>query len=969
MAGGRLARERLVLVVARDPAVVQLVASALGSAGFAVRLTSDRAEALRLARSLQPGLILLDLDDIDGDVASVTHDLRMAVLWAPIVALGCQPETRDRLAELDLATLLVKPLQASEVVAAVSLFGWDLDTGLREGHLLRDWLGAIANSSQDAIIGIGPSGTIASWNAGAERLYGYTAEEAIGQSIYATVPPDRAHELIEVSKRIHRGESIAPYETVRRHKDGRDLHVSLSITPFYDDQGNTLGSVIVGRDVSERARAYQERERLLAREQAARAEAASAQRRLTFLAEASRELAASLDYELTLERVAHLAVPTIADACVVGIVDGDSLENVAVAVANPAFASVVRELVARRSTRFGDDTGIARLLRAGEAVLIEEVRAEHLRSYVLNEAAHPFLLHVLKSAILVPLRARDRTLGVIGLTVGVSGRQFSRDDFELAKALATRAGLAIDNARLYAAERAARQEAEASQAELEISQARLRAIFEHSLDAILLADDQGCFLEANPAAGELTGYSRADLLTLSLRDLSLPNPNVASDDLWQAVRREGQQRGELTIRRSDGETCLVEYTAVMNIAPGLHLAILRDVTAHRRVEERQRQAQKLEAIGQLAGGVAHDFNNLLTVITGYAELLASRADPTSPDRDSIAQILAASQSAAALTSQLLAFSRRQVTAPKEIDVNDLIERMGRLIRRLVGEDIVVVLDLAPDAGAVTIDPGQLEQVLLNLAANARDAMPRGGRLEISSRRLEQAEAERRLHPDARPGSYVVIQASDTGVGMDADTAAHIFEPFFTTKEAGKGTGLGLAAVYGIVTQSGGWVEVQSEPAQGSIFSVYLPRSERPAEPSPVSPGANRLPTGNETILLVEDEDQVRGLTRRTLELCGYHVLGASSGREALAVADGYPGPIHLLLTDVVMDGLSGREVAERIAERRPAIKVVYFSGYTDDAIVRHGVSEALVAFLPKPFTSLALAQKVRAVLDEAKADQ
>jgi len=377
--------------------------------------------------------------------------------------------------------------------------------------------------------------------------------------------------------------------------------------------------------------------------------------------------------------------------------------------------------------------------------------------------------------------------------------------------------------------------------------------------------------------------------------------------------------------------------------------------SHLKSQFQLQQSQKLEAIGQLAGGIAHDFNNMLTAIIGYTDLSLRRVGLESPIRRNLEETKKAAERAASLVRQLLAFSRKQILEPKVLDLNDVVKDMEKMLTRLIGENVKLATQLDPNLGSVKADPCQVEQIIVNLIVNARDAMPRGGSVTIET-------ANTMLDDQTVPREYVMLAVTDSGTGMDQETQRRIFEPFFTTKDVGKGTGLGLSTVYGIVKQSGGYIRVFSEPGQGATFKIYLPRMDD-ATSVTVEKQEISVPRGSETILLVEDEDVVRGLTKKILMQAGYNVLDAKGGEEAIRMCRAHNGPIELLVTDVVMPELSGKEVADRLLELRPAMRILFMSGYTDEAIIQHGVLDANVDFIQKPFTWIALTRKVRDVLN------
>jgi len=509
---------------------------------------------------------------------------------------------------------------------------------------------------------------------------------------------------------------------------------------------------------------------------------------------------------------------------------------------------------------------------------------------------------------------------------------------------------------------------ETSEQALHVQQRFLLQIVNANPHMIFVKNWDGRFTLANQATAEIHGTTTEQLVGKSDADF---NPNPEEVDRFLRDDREVmtslQPRfiaEEPVTNPATGETRWFQTVKVPLVGPDGSvpqvLGVATDITHRKQLEDQLRQSQKMEAVGRLAGGVAHDFNNLLTAILGHADLLLEAGHDGS--HADLAEIKRAAQRAAGLTRQLLAFSRKQILQPRVLDLNTVVAGVGTLLRRLIGEDIELRIVPAQGLGSVEADPGQLEQVILNLAVNARDAMPRGGKLTIETANVDLDAVYAREHVGVEPGSYVMLAVSDTGVGMDEDVKAHLFEPFFTTKGQAQGTGLGLATVYGVVKQSGGFIWVYSEPGRGTAFKIYFPRKAAPPQELEPVPTRESSLAGSGTILLVEDEEAVRRLASRVLEARGYTVLSAANGLQALDIVQRHPGAIDLVITDVVMPHMSGRELAEMVRPRRPAAKVLYVSGYTDEAIVRHGVLDAGVLFLQKPFTPDSLARKVKEVL-------
>lgn len=781
-----------------------------------------------------------------------------------------------------------------------------------------------------------------------EWFLGRTSREIAGMN-----DPD-AHEA--ANRRALAGESFV-YDWTLQSRHGL-RHMQTSLAPVRGSDGAVIGIVGVGRDITARVTAEQEIQRLNTDLQR-RAE----QQR--FLAEASRTLASSLDYAATLAGVARLAVPRLADYCIVDLVDADG------GAVRVEFAHVDRDKeqrlahVVRRYPPVPDWPAhpISEVLRTGEPALLPEISADAREAMARSPEQRAYLQELAPvSMMALPLRAHERTLGVLSFGYAESRRTYGPDDLGLARELADRAALAVENAQLY---RAAQIEL-AERRRVEDHLSRWASIFEHAGWGVAISSPSGDRIEAvNPAYARMHGYPPEALIGRPVEELYAPAARAALPRHYQAALEQGHYTYESVHLRADGTEfpVLVDVTVVRDAAgrPLYRAANIQDITERRRAEEQLRQAQKMDAVGRLAGGVAHDFNNMLMIIMGFSDFLATSLEPDDPRRADAEEIRHAADRAAVLTRQLLAFGRQQVLQREVVDLNAVVTGFERMLRPILGEAIQLVIRLSPRLGGVVADQGQLEQVLTNLVLNARDAMPGGGRLEIETydREFAEGEAYREVGIDLPPGPYVMLTVSDSGQGMDAAVRSRLFEPFFTTKSASQNSGLGLATVYGIVTQFGGSIWVDSEPGRGSRFTVCLPRAgESPRTDAPVAVDVPR--GGSETLLLVEDEDAVRSLTSRVLTDQGYRIVEAANGREALEAFVRSGNTVDLVVTDIVMPEMGGPELAERVREIRPGTPVVFISGYSEGE--RPGAAAPL---LEKPFSPDRLIRWVRQALDAA----
>ena len=565
-------------------------------------------------------------------------------------------------------------------------------------------------------------------------------------------------------------------------------------------------------------------------------------------------------------------------------------------------------------------------------------------------------LREITSGISIPMLTGGRLTGILNFTSAHPLRPIALGQVKALNILASAAASGLESASLLEQLRAAEQ--------------RYRRLAENAPDIVFRYElhPRRFFAYVNPVVTAITGYSPEE--HYSDPDLAFKIVHLEDRLLLETIHRGDCASGSATTLRwvhKNGAVIWIEQRSVLvHDSAGRLVAIegiARDITERKHLEEQLRQSQKMEAIGRLAGGVAHDFNNLLTAILCYSDLLLGHLNPTDSLRADVEEIKKAGERATSLTKQLLAFSRKQVLQPRVLELNTAVAEMHKMLQRLIGEDIELITSLDPALGRVKADPGQIEQILLNLAVNARDAMPEGGKLTIETANVDLDQTYARSHVAVRPGPYVMLAITDTGFGMSPEVQARIFEPFFTTKEQGKGTGLGLSTVYGIVNQSGGNIWVYTEPGRGTSFKVYLPRVEEELTRVETGVAIPEKTQGSETILLVEDEETIRSLMRSILQEQGYTVLEAGHGPQALRISQTHSGPIHLMLTDVIMPQTSVREFAQKMWKLRPHLKILFASGYSDDAIVHHGVLEEGTNFIQKPFTIVGLTRKVREVLD------
>jgi PAS domain S-box-containing protein len=841
-----------------------------------------------------------------------------------------------------LTSARVKGLLTAATAAGIIILGWLLALQVRvrrqtvvirqqlqEEVALEKRYQELFENASDAVYLMDLEGNILSFNHTAEQLTGYQRATDLPIHFSKIVAPEFVGLVQEKLQRKLRGETDPPFEIEILTKDGRRL--ALEINTRLVRKGNQPVSLHgVARDVTQRRRA---------------------ERRSKAFAALGHRLSAAA----TVEEAAHIIVETAEelmgwDACVfdLGSVRQDGFEY---------------QLV--MDTMDGQKQQVDTVYPPGQASPMVRRVLEEGPQLILREAASPGPTELRPfgsgrrsaSLLFVPIRCQEQAIGVLSVQ-SYAPNAYGQQDLAALQMLADLAGEALERIR--------------SEEALRESEARKTAILESALDCVLTVDEEGRIIEANSATEQTFGYRRAELLGASLAERLVPpalREGVLREFKLCGNRAPGQlldRRVEMTGQRADGAQLPVELSVIRIPlgGPPMFTVVLRDITERLSLEHQLRQAQRLESVGQLAAGVAHEFNNILAIIRGYADLLAGYGLSESETREALQRISTATERAAGLTQQLLAFSRKQIMHQKVVDLTTAISRLVRVLCQVLGEHITVEFSGAASTPPVFADPGMIEQVVMNLAVNARDAMPRGGRLRIELSAARLTEEQARHNPEARAGHFACLTVSDTGVGMDQQTLSRIFEPFYTTKEVGKGTGLGLATVYGIVKQHEGWIEVTSELNQGASFRVFLPAHEETVEARPPRSVAP-VPGGHETVLVVEDEPALRGLICEVLRRRGYAVLAAGTGVQALERAAAHPQPIDVLVTDMVMpEGMNGGELAERLRAKAPQLRVIYTSGYSAEILAGQLPKHPGCRFLPKPYPASTLTAAIREVLNE-----
>jgi PAS domain S-box-containing protein len=876
----RLKKKLRLLLIGRNPAIGRLLQKNLSDTPHGV---PSAAAAAPLLKEGKIDVLFIEASTLGKSLTDNLKEIVAKNRHVPILVIADTWNEQDALGAIESGAQdsLVKDQISSPFIWRAVHYALGRQRIRMSHQRSREQMAAIVENSEDAIFRREMNGNIQTWNTGAEKLFGYTKEEILGKSVQRLVPADKQDEFLAIADNLKRGNGLYHVETIRLHKNGTRIPVSLSISQIKSPEAQVIGVSVIARDISERNRVIEELK--------------ESERRFRQMAENIREV-----FWMT-----------------------DIKKNKMIYI-SPGY----EEIWGRT----------CQSLYSSPQTWVDAISPDD-RDRVLNSA--------MTNQVAGKYNEEYKIIRPDGSVRWIWDRAFPVKD---------------SNGKVYRVVGIAEDitEVRAAHAALQEEEGRLRLILEQ-IPAIVWSVDKDFVITSS--------------IGLGLKALGLKAGELVGKTLWEYLGTNDPDHPTVAAitRAMNGETVSLdlEYKGIYFQSRFQPLknkkdqitgaaAVSLNVTDRKMLEDQFRQAQKMEAVGQLAGGVAHDFNNILNIIIGYSDMLSASAGEDATSLEDIEEIRKAAKRAAGLTHQLLAFSRQQALQPRVLNLNEEIDDLEKMLARLVGEDIHWELSLAPDLWVVRADPGQVQQVLINLAVNARDAMPKGGRFTIKTHNSTFYEAS--SHSDVPPGEYVTMVVSDTGVGMDTETKARAFEPFYTTKEKGKGTGLGLSLVYGVVRQSNGYITIDSEINKGTSFTIYLPKTDEPLKKEANAREPLRLNGKLETILVVEDEIPVQRLVSRILSKNGFKVLLASNGEEALGLVDNHGAELTMILTDIVLPDIRGDEIAKRILVKFPELKILYMSGYVDRDFGDFNVDES-VAFLQKPFSPDALTLKVRSILN------
>ncbi|MEW5957309.1 MAG: response regulator [Chloroflexota bacterium] len=941
-----MSKPQILIVEAEDIVAMDLKRKLMARGYEIPALASSGQEAIQTAAKVRPDLALLDIKlkgAMDGIDAAEQIQTRLNI---PIILMTAQADdvTFQRAKNIRPAGYLLKPFAEKDLHNTIELafYRHDMERELRESE---QRLATILNNIGDAVVATTAEGHITFMNPIAEALTGWTQAEALEQKLTTVFDIRDPKTGANIANPLAIGsETVDSALTCRTlmlvGKDGNNVAVEAKITPIKNEPGLVTGAVVTFRKISHR-RQPEAKTRRCNRElmlfNRIISTSTAEPEPLQILETACRELALAFN----LPQAAAILINRQA--------------MIATVVAEYRAANGQPSLLPQ--TMVGLDAPCFQYFTTHQLPLElqDAAPADPLLKNQAEAGGQAYPVHPLYrqrgavSVLLLPLMIEGELEGCLSLEA-TEARSFSKQEIDLAWKIVEQIGAVLARPRLNQAHR------------------QLSTAIEQMAESIIITDPEGTIIYVNPAFEQVTGYCRAEVLGKNPRIL---NSGKQNDDfykeMWATITGGQVWQGRFTNRKKDG-TLFTEDATISPVRDEKgtiinYVGIKHDISQQLQLEEQYRQAQKMEAIGLLAGGIAHDFNNLLTAINGFGELTQMRLAPDNPAQKLVKNIVYSGQRAAELVGQLMTFSRKQVITTKILNLNQVVVQVDKMLRRIIGEHIQMETLLAAELWPIEADPSQIEQIIVNLAVNARDAMPGGGWLTLQTANALLDETYAASHLGVEPGRYVLLAISDTGLGMSDEVKSRIFEPFFTTKEAGKGTGLGLATVYGIVKQSGGHIWVYSEPGRGTTFKVYLPAAGKEASASPRHHQARTLLPGTETILVVEDEPAVRDLATLALRGAGYKVLAAENGQEGLRLLQETDSQVQLLLTDVIMPGMSGAELAEQVHKTHPDLKVVFMSGYADSIIAHHGVLNPGICFIEKPFSTQTLARVIRETLD------